>query len=250
MTDSGIGNAGAMALANAIQSNNVLEVLDISFNDIDYPDARYTVKALWQSKTLKRLNVTGNRLCRNDSNDTVFPEGLPKNTALERLGLGHLNSADFLVIVESLNGSTCIQTLYFCGEGIISLDDSCGTALRRLLESSPIQELSLDGQPVTSEGKTALVEGFQNNTSLRDLCLSGCFVNNKCLLELGEALVVNTTLEILDLTHNVFDAENLSLFFGLLPRMKGLKTLMLSIININNESVGMALLDGLRVNSS
>jgi len=86
---------------------------------------------------------------------------------------------------------------------------------------------------------------------LKDLSLHCCAVNkDEVLLTLGECLVENKTLESLALEENEFDAEGLSLFFLVLPRMKGLKKLVLKASDFSDETVGLALVDGIRVNTS
>jgi len=251
LASNGIGNSGATALADSLRSNKVLEFLNLAFNGINGPEAVIAIKSLWECRSLTRLDLTSNAFVRIDSDITMFPEGLPKNTSFERLDLDccHLNSASFLAIIESLKGIKCLREVHLADISV-SLDDSCGAALKQLLESTSLCVLNLGQNKVTSEGMTELVEGLQHSPSLKELALGGCEVNNEELFKLGEGLVENKTLEHLDLRSNSFDAEGLSVFFRFLPRMKGLKKLELNSSSISNETVGSAILDGIRVNTS
>jgi len=252
LKDNGIGNDGAMELADALRGNKVLERLDLSSNGIDGPEAVTVIKALWESKSLTHLYLSDNTFGGNyNDRYTVFPEGLPKNTTFECLDLDgcHLNPGDLLAIFECFDGSTSLRELNL-GQNCISLDDSCGATLKRLIERTSLRLLYFCSNEVTSEGMTELVEGLQSNLSLVELSLSDCGIDNEGLFKLGEGLVENKTLESLALEENEFDTDGLSQFFGILPRMKGLKKLELNSADISDETVGLALLDGIRVNTS
>ena len=156
-----------MALADSLRSNKVLQRLDISDNGIDGPKAVTMIKALWECKSLTHLNLSDNQFGGIDSGSSVFPEGLPKNTTFERLvsscRAANLNTGTFLTIVESLEGTTYLRELYL-GENFLSLDDSCGAALKQLLKSTSLRQLHLYHNYVTSEAMTDLVEGLQSNS--------------------------------------------------------------------------------------
>ena len=245
-----IGNTGASALGNAVQNNVTLEDLDLSDNGIDSLESATVIRALWTSKTLKRLSLSENEFGRNDDG-TVFPQGLPKNNSFERLDLDGcaLTSDGFVAILESLQDNTVLKKLNLDWNSIV-LDLPCATALQQVLESSLLHTLNFCGNEVTIEGITILTDSLKNNENLKDLSLFSCHVGKEELLKLGEALVENKTLEIIDLRRNAFDADTVSQFFELLPKMKGLKQVMFDGSDINDTNVGSAIVKGLRVNTS
>jgi len=103
---------------------------------------------------------------------------------------------------------------------------------------------------ITAQGMSELAEGLRINTSLVELVLCDCELGEEALLLLGEVLVENKTLETLHLVGNILDVAALSLFFEFVPKMKGL--MKLSMINnaFCDESAGLAIVEGLLVNSS
>jgi hypothetical protein len=88
------------------------------------------------------------------------------------------------------------------------------------------------------------------NSVLRELCLKFCGISDEELIQLGEALVENSTLEIIRLEGNDFDQDALSQFFQLLPQMDGLMELGLYVFDVDSEDLYSAAVDGLRENTS
>jgi Ran GTPase-activating protein (RanGAP) involved in mRNA processing and transport len=104
---------------------------------------------------------------------------------------------------------------------------------------------------VTNQGIAVLADGLRGNSSLEELDLAHCEIGNEGLRLLGEAMVENTTLEILWLENNNFDQDALSRFFQLLPQMEGLKKLNLcEFPDMANDEFWSAVVDGLRENTS
>jgi hypothetical protein len=69
------------------------------------------------------------------------------------------------------------------------------------------------------------------------------------LLNLGEALTRNVSLEILDVRYNRFTLDGASQFFKMPPKMKGLKEVYGLVAARNGVAQTEALVDGLRKNT-
>jgi Ran GTPase-activating protein (RanGAP) involved in mRNA processing and transport len=250
-SDLRIGNAGIVALAEALGSSDTLEWLDICYCEFKGADGASAVRNLWRMKTLKHLSLSYNFLEEDDAPNTSFPVDLSSNCVFETLNLCKvgIQSLAFRAVCESLQGNSCIRELDI-SENPFSLDIECAIALTNLLSSTTLQVLRSFDTRTTNEGIELLARSLQGNSSLRELDLEWCEIGNNGLLKLGEALVENSTLKILRLCDD-FGAEAVSQFFELLPQMKGLKELRLSHCDVmNNEELCVAVVDGLRKNTS
>jgi hypothetical protein len=111
------------------------------------------------------------------------------------------------------------------------------------------------GAPVLTNGLSGncTLESLQGPCTLKELSLKQCGLDDMGLLNLGEALTTNVSLEVLDVRSNGFTLDGVSYFFELLPKMKGLKEVYGLVAARNGvtptEASGMALVDGLRKNT-
>jgi hypothetical protein len=160
-----------------------------------------------------------------------------------------LQSHGCRAVCESLQGNSFLRELDL-SENSISLDVDCAIALNDLLGSTTLRVLKLFDNRVTNEGIELLARGLQGNSSLIELDLQGCDISDEGLLNLGEALVENSTLEILRL-HDAFGQDAVSQFFELLPQMKSLKELCFNHDYLmEKEEYCVMVVDSLRKNTS
>jgi Ran GTPase-activating protein (RanGAP) involved in mRNA processing and transport len=247
-----IGNTSIAALVQALESNDTLESLVVDYSEIKGPEGAVAVQSLWRNKTLKHLSLSCNffEFEEQDGEPTGFPTALSRNCVFETLNLEYvgLGSLGCRAVFESLQGNSCLRELNISENGI-SLDVDCATSLNDLLDSTTLQVLHFRENRVTNEGIKVLARGLHGNSSLRELNLQGCEIGDEGLLKLGEALVENSTLEILRLS-DAFGHDGVSQFFQLLPQMEGLKELCLSHDDgMVNEELCLAVVDGLRKNT-
>jgi Ran GTPase-activating protein (RanGAP) involved in mRNA processing and transport len=249
-----IGNDGIAALVEALVNNYTLESLVIRCSKINGAQGAAAVQNLWRNKTLKYLDLSFNFSREEDeaaATATGFPTDLSRNCVFETLllcGAG-LQSQECRAVCESLQGNSCLQELDISFNHGLSLDVDCATTLNDLLDSTTLRVFKFNGNQVTKEGIELLARGLQSNSSLRELDLQFCEIGNEDLLKLGEALVENSTLEILRIWDGFGEAA-VSQFFELLPQMKGLNELCLSHCDVmDNEDLCVAVVDGLRKNT-
>jgi hypothetical protein len=241
-----IGDTAAATLAEALLSNNTLESLDLSGVDLEGPVGAAVIPTLWRNQTLRHLNLSEHNLADD------FPTDLPRNFTLETLDVSssQLGSDHCRAICESLRENWHLREINL-GDDDIYFDEACATALSDLLDSMLIQVLHFHCNQAANQGIAVLAHSLRRNSSLRELNLEDFEIGNKGLLHLGDALVENSTLEILVLGENPFDQGSLTQFFQLLPRMEGLKKLSLDEMDgIGEDELWSAVVDGLRKNTA
>jgi Ran GTPase-activating protein (RanGAP) involved in mRNA processing and transport len=257
----GIGNTGIAALVEALGTNDTMESLVLDYGKIKGVEGAAAVQILWRNKTLKHLGLSFNFHEEDEATATGFPTDLSRNCVFETLnlrGVG-LQSHQCRAVFESLQGNSCLRELNLSRNDIY-LDADCATTLNDLLDSTTLQVLNLSlNRGVTIEGIELLARGLQANSSLREMDLQDCDIGNAGLLKLGEALVENSTLEILRLgddegrlgnDEKCFGQDAVAQFFQLLARMKGLKELCLEHCDVMvNEELCATVVDGLRNNT-
>ena len=99
--DNSIGDAGATALAGALENNMVLTKMYLGGNTISNAGAAALAKALEKNTVLTRLGLHYNTI--GDAGATALAEALEKNTVLTQLGL-HWNN-----IGDAGNAALCLQ---------------------------------------------------------------------------------------------------------------------------------------------
>jgi Ran GTPase-activating protein (RanGAP) involved in mRNA processing and transport len=244
-----IGNAGIAAFVEALEGNYTLESLVLNFGKIKGVEGAAAVQNLWRNKTLKHLDLSSNFYEEGEA-PTGFPADLSRNCIFETLnlrGVG-LQSHQCRAICESLQENSCLRVLDLSNNDIY-LDAECATALNDLLGSTTLRVLDFSvNRGVANEGIGLLACGLQGNSSLRELNLQRCEIGNEGLLNLGEALVENSTLEILRLRDD-FGQDGVVKFFQLLPQMEGLMALCIASDDMVSEEFWVAVVDGLRKNT-
>jgi Ran GTPase-activating protein (RanGAP) involved in mRNA processing and transport len=188
---------------------------------------------------------------------SILVSGLADNHSLEKLDLENAfvrdeGSETFRALCESLRGNTTLRHLNAISDNSVHLDGICVTALR--LDTMSLETLFLDFNKMTSCGIAALAQSLQGPCALKELSIRRCDLDDTELLQLGDALTSNGSLDDLDVRYNDFTHNGASQFFELLPQMKSLKAVYGLIITedavASTEMVGMALLVGLRKISS
>lgn len=253
LSDNEIASDGFRALTDALQQNKTLKTLHVNNNDIEGLEASHALRdLLLHNDTLKRIDLSDNDVI-GYAGGPIVAEGLARNSGLEDLDLSRnrFYSQSTEAIIEALRHNHTMRTL--------SLHDVSATLLGEVLQGSMLQSIDLGSNPLGDQDIEMLAQGLRDNRMLRRLYLQGLGLCNEWLLLIGEALTVNTTLELLDVRHaysfyqarsvicNRLDEVGVRAFVRLLPRMHGLTEL--HGLCITDEETASTLAECLRDNT-
>jgi hypothetical protein len=251
LSNTGMGDSNVIALVDGLRINKTLKCLDLSNNCRLSQSSRAAIERLIGYNVLRELTLLETQ---ESVGASILASGLSDNHSLEKLNLKrafHFEGDNtFRALCESLRGNTILRHLDVSCNAV-RLDGVSATALK--LDTMSLETLNLNCNTVTSCGIAALAHSLQGSCTLKQLSLIGCNLDDSGLLKLGEVLTTNSILEDLDVRQNNFTYSGVSQFFELLPQMQGLKAVYGLVEKRNGvaptEAVGMALVDGLRVNT-
>jgi Ran GTPase-activating protein (RanGAP) involved in mRNA processing and transport len=181
--------------------------------------------------------------------------GLKSNTRLEIIHFSDCGLVDKEVacLVDSLKSNGSLRRLFLNG----NVCRSNGIAAISKLLSSPenhLRELDISGQAHDRYQKgielSELFKTLFQNESLKTLALRECNLTDDDLRMVVDIFCSNTTLENVDLQFNHISPDGIKSMFAVnLPRMKGLKRILLrQRRGVVHEDVRDALLEGLKGN--
>lgn len=185
-----VRNKGAEALAKALETDSMLQHLELCSNSIGDKGAAAVAKALKSNKALKYLDLSNNLI--GDEGAEALAKALTCNTALEKLDLN-------------------VNCVRFAG----------AAALAEVLESNntTLQYLYIGATFIGDKGAVALAKTLETNVSLLHLGLHFNSIGDVGVTELAKALGVNTTLLHLDIRFNSFgDVGDIALFKAMKDR--------------------------------
>jgi len=195
-----IQDAGAVALANALEYCTTLDWLDVSFCGIQRVGARALQTSLCQTrKSRLRTLRLGSWLKLSPEPNYLEPLGqvLEQNSNLTSLSFrnGNENAGEPDIRDESdslAQGLMVNQTLTsLCFSGI-AVGPQIGLSL---LQCSTLVDIDLSGCDTNKEGVSAIARGLARNSTLHFLNLSSMFIRDLGAAQLGAALARNTTLQ-------------------------------------------------------
>ena len=239
----GISEEGGEAIGDVLMVNRSLQVLDLHGNPIS-AGVLHIAESLKCNHSLLMINL-GNcdisvKGCK------AISDALMVNRSLRLLDI-HDNpiSAGVVHIAESLkqNHSLLEINLGRCG---IS-EEGCKAIGDALIVNRSLQVLDLHGNPI-SAGVVHIAESLNCNHSLREINLSDCRISEEGGKAIGDALMVNRSLQVLDLQGNLISAGVVHIAESLNCN-HSLREINLSDCRISEEG-GKAIGDALMVNRS
>ncbi|XP_067040240.1 NLR family CARD domain-containing protein 3-like isoform X2 [Acropora muricata] len=304
LSDNSIGKKGAILLAEALRVNTSLSSLDLSHNSVSSEGVKSLAETLKVNTSLSSLDLSSNTIGSEGTNSlaqalmvntslsslklystsigvagaNLLAQVLRVNTSLSSLNLSYnaIRDEGANLLAEALRVSTSISSLDLSDNGILAVGaNSLAQALKinaslsSLDLHSSIIQLEFEnmlpqhlsgttvfytfGKPVTNfigdEGANSLAQALRVNTSLSLLNLSFNFIGVAGAISLARALRVNTSLSSLDLSRNSVGDEGAS---SLAEALK--VNTSVSSLNLGNNSIGdegaNSLAQALRVNSS
>lgn len=235
LEDCMIGPAGAAAMARMLQGNTALESIDLSNNLLcgvsqrgdglrDASGASALITALAASRTLRSINLLGNRLedgHRQSLLELLAAGGrgeLPLQTAC---GLHSANSApdfgakglgptDLFILLDELTVRGSEGPVSSLNLGVSEVNDDVAAALASAIHAgAPLSSLELDASRLSVPGALALAEGIvaTPNVALHTLVLRGCDADELSTTVWSSRLPVSALtgrlkLDTIDLAHS------------------------------------------------
>ncbi len=243
-----VGDAGAAALADALQVNTTLTSLHFYYNKIGSDGAVALAGALKVNKTLTtfafELNFIG------DAGGVALADALQFNTALKRLRLhgNGIEDAGMAAIANSLRGNTTLTSLSTDGNqfGIES-----AAALADVLKNNiTLDTLYLASINIIADEVIAIADALKFNETLTTFHISGeFFFGDNDAKAFADVLKFNKTLVNLALENNQLTDETVFVLADALKENTTLATLNLSQNNFGDEAAVM-LSDALKINST
>ena len=113
-----IGDAGALALAQALYHNSTLKELDLSNNSISDAGAVTLAQALHHNSTLKELCLSNNSI--SDAGAVALAQALHHNATLKELDLSNnsISDAGAVTLAQALHYNSTLKKLYLSNNSI------------------------------------------------------------------------------------------------------------------------------------
>ena len=276
LSHNSVSSEGVKSLAETLKVNTSLSSLDLSTNTIGSEGTNSLAQALMVNTSLSSLKLYSTSISVAGAN--LLAQVLRVNTSLSSLNLSYnaIRDEGANLLAEALRVSTSISSLDLSDNGILAVGanslaqalkintslsslDLHSSIIQREFENILPQHLSgttvfyTFGKPVTNfigdEGANSLAQALRVNTSLSLLNLSFNFIGVAGAISLARALRVNTSLSSLDLSRNSIGDEGAS---SLAEALK--VNTSVSSLNLGNNSIGdegaNSLAQALRVNAS
>ena len=206
LTDNELNNADFESLAAALGKNATLTSLDLTHNQLSYADVNTLATALETNRSLKHLDLSLNFLGRGITESLSHTESLAlllnKNTALRELILtgNVLDSATSESIGAALATNTTLTYLGLSGNNLgPTAAESLAVALKT---NKSLTTLELSCNNLGSSGADSLAAALKKNTTVTELNLSENNLGPASAESLAAVFKTNSSLTELNLSHN------------------------------------------------
>ena len=199
-------DAGAAALADALQINTTLTTLHLNGNNIGAKGAVALAEALLGNTTLTTLDLYLNSI--GSEGAVALSEALLGNTTLRTLLLGRndIGAECAVALAKALLGNAALMTIDLSFNDIGA---EGAAALAELLRANKkLTELDVSFNSIDAEDAVALANALKFNTNLRTLRLGGCVLDTYAAAKLVDVLKVNKTLTNLYLSLFYLDIDS------------------------------------------
>ena len=200
-----IGDAGARALGAALQVNQTIQSLNLELNQIGSTGAQALGTALKVNQSLQSLNLKLNYIGSCKRPTFIHSFFSIQSKASRWAASGEVTSkqaraAGIQTIATALKVNQAIQSLDLTQNQIGDVDaQALATALQ---VNQSLQKLNLAFNQIGSVGVQALVTALKVNQSLQKLNLAGTKIGIAGVQAIGAALQVNQSLQKLSLSYN------------------------------------------------
>ncbi|CAN8002003.1 unnamed protein product [Ixodes hexagonus] len=198
---------GSDKILEKLQNSHSLEEIELCYTPLSPSAARALANLLRTSKSLKKLSMDGvDKDCVK-----IVLEGLHDGSSLEELRLFGLVPEETPFFMKYSEVFRNLKVVHVPCNGF---DDACAFEFAALIETSTILiELDVSSSSFGDSGATAIARALRGNNSLRRLSLSQDQLTSASLVEIVDALSVNTTVEHVDVSEiNILEEHCARLF--------------------------------------
>ena len=193
----GISEKGGKAIGDALMVNRHLQVLDLHGNPIS-SSIVHIAESLKHNHSLLEIDL-GNCVITEEGSKAIG-DALIVNRSLQVLDLsGNPISVGVVHIAESLKQNDSLREINLSDCDIS--EKGCKAIGDALMVNRSLQVLDLHSNPI-STGVVHIVESLKCNHSLLELNFICCGISEKGGKAIGDALMVNRSLQVLDLPRN------------------------------------------------
>ena len=247
LCNSGISDASATSLAEAIKVNKTLTNLNLYDNDVVDAGATSIAEAIKVNKTLTNLNLSHNHI--GDVGATSIAEAIKVNGTLTNLNLCDSDVSNA--------GATSIAKAITVNKTVINLDlslncisDAGATSIAEAIRvNKTLTNLNLHYNGISYAGATSIAEAIKVNKTLTNLDLSYNDISEAGATYIAEAVKVNKTLTSLDLADNDISDSSAASFSEAIKVNKTLTNLNLSFNGISDAGA-TSTAEAIRVNKT
>ena len=247
LCNSGISDASATSLAEAIKVNKTLTNLNLYDNDVVDAGATSIAEAIKVNKTLTNLNLSHNHI--GDVGATSIAEAIKVNGTLTNLNLcdGDVSNAGATSIAKAI---TVNKTVINLDLSLNCISDAGATSIAEAIRvNKTLTNLNLHYNGISYAGATSIAEAIKVNKTLTNLDLSYNDISEAGATYIAEAVKVNKTLTSLDLADNDISDSSAASFSEAIKVNKTLTNLNLSFNGISDAGA-TSTAEAIRVNKT
>ena len=244
-----ISDVGFKKIAAALQKNHVIQKFNISHNRISDSGAITMSECLKDNNTLQELDISHNKIC--NTGFISIGKTLQINVSLQMLNISYNEISDEAIVTFGYylkKKNTCNEikiswndgiylVLHFMAESFtvsrMNLDDSGAILVSALLHgNSNLKKLDISHNNISNHGAISISECLKENNTLRELDMSFNEITCKGVVTILNN-IENSSLHILNLTHNIISKQESLLICDLHQKLKNKCSLQISYNEID-----------------
>jgi Ran GTPase-activating protein (RanGAP) involved in mRNA processing and transport len=219
------------AIANALEKNNTLTILNLSDNDnnINFDGVKAIANALEKNSTLTILNLSNMFVSKGTEE---IGKALEKNSTLRILNLSNnmIGTKGAEEIGKALEKNSTLIILNLSNNKIGNKGaEEIGKALGK---NSTLTILVLYNNDIGNYGAKEIVRALEKNSTLTILNLDSNSIKNEGAKAIADALKTNKTLKEIELSYNDIDDDGVKV---IAEALKKNKDSAIEIISFNNN---------------
>jgi len=205
----GLGDKGAMALAETLRINQRITSLSLVGNNIGPKGGEYLLTAIRDSKTIRTLNLSQNRLGYRAAHLGAATIGslmkllLLRNDKITEIILreNRISDSDMTDIADGLIENSTLQSIDLSYNELGPRGgDAVGHVLRR---NSELKSIDIGWNLLRHQGTMSVIkDGLAETNVLRSICLAWNGISDEGGVLLGQVIRDNSSLESIDVSHN------------------------------------------------